>query len=163
MNYQDNTPDTAVSVLELFNPSKEGIVSFASKVINDVSDGKVDPLRVRLLCNALIDIAGKIDKGTKEQQEKEAAKYGEKIFSFMGADMQYCPTYTVYDYSHCNDRVYESLKEKADLANAALKDRETLLKVLKESQDMLDADTGEVYRVHPAIKKQTMGVKVTIK
>lgn len=163
MSEINHAPDTAMSVLELFNPSKEGIISFSSKVIKDVEDGNVDPLRVRLICKTLTEIADAIDKGTKANQASEAAKFGDKPFMFHGAELHHTATYTSYDYRHCNDRVYEKLKEANDLSTAKLKDRETLLKALKEKQTMVDEDSGEVYVILPPIKSQTMGLKVSIK
>ena len=146
-------PDTAMSVLEMFQPMKEGIISFVSKVICDMEDGKVDPLRVKLLCKTLTEIAKKIDEGTKENQAKEAAKYGDKAFMLNGNEFHYTAVHTEYDYSH--DEPLNKLKEQ-------VKARELFLRSLKEPLETIDGD-AVVFTIRPAIKKQTDGVKISIK
>jgi hypothetical protein len=155
-------PDTPMSVLELFEPTKKGVVSFAAQVINQVEDGKLDPLRVRLLCKTLDEVSEKINKGTKEHQEREAAKYGEKTFIYHGAQFDHAPVYTVYDYSVCGDPVYNELKKNLAELNEMLKKREDFLKSLT-GQETLVSDTGEIATIIAPLKKQTMGVKVTLK
>lgn len=146
------TPNTAISVLEMFTPTKEGIISFSAKVINDVEDGKIDPLRVKLLCKTLTEIAKKIDDGTKENQIKEAAKYGDKAFMLNGNEFHLTSVHTEYDYSH--DPIWTTMKEQ-------LKQRELFLRTIKEPIEVLVED--EIITVRPAIKKQTDGIKISIK
>ncbi len=157
-----NTPDTAISVLELFSTTKEGIISFSSKVINDVEDGKVSALRVKLLSKVLKDVAEKIDEGTREKQAKEALQYGDKPFGYFGSEMHFTATKTEYNYSNCNDPIYKELEHQMKEPDEKLKERQKFLKAIKDSQTIVTGD-GEVVTVYPPIKRQWDGVKTTIK
>ncbi len=155
-------PDTAVSVLELFEPTKQGVIAFASKVINDVADGKVNALRVKLLCKTLEEVADKINEGTKEYQKTEGAKYGDKPFMFHGAEMHFTATKTEYIYTNCNDPYLNDLEFQAKELGEKIKARKEQLKALKEPMPMGDP-SGEVYTCNPPVKKQWEGVKTTLK
>lgn len=158
----NETPDTSISVLELFSTSKEGIISFSSKVINDVEDGKVSALRVKLLSKVLKEVAEKIDEGTKEKQLKEALLYGDKPFDYFGSEMHATATKTVYNYSNCNDPIYKELEQQAKELNDKIDERQKFLKAIKDSQTII-TNEGEIVTVYPPIKRQWDGVKTTIK
>ena len=162
-NYIKEQPDTALSVLEQFEPTKQWIISFASKVINDVANGRVDVLRVKLLCKTLEEIADKINTGTKEYQRTEAAKYGDKPFMFSGAEFHLTSVKTEYDYQSCSDVVYDRLIKVKKNLDEQIKERQEFLKTIKDHQTLVDEATGEVYTVYGPGKKQTEGVKISIK
>lgn len=158
----DMQPSSPMGVLEQFSTSKEGITLFASKVINEVEEGKADPLKVKLFCKTLTEIADKIDKATKSQQNTEAAKYGSKPFAFAGAELHLTSVKTEYDYSQCGDQALEILYDQLDQLKKMVTARENFLKALTEPTNIIDED-GQVYTVVPPLKKQTEGVKVSIK
>lgn len=156
-------PDTPMSVLELFSTSKEGIDTFARRIVDEVKEGRVDALRVKLLCKTLEKIIDKIDSATKDDQLKEAGKYGDKPFEFYGAELHLTSVKTDYDYTVCNDPVYYRLTEIQKKATEQIKERQEFLKAIKTPQNFVDDETGEVYEIKPPLKKQVDGVKVTIK
>ena len=156
-------PNSPIGVLEQFSTSKQGIALFASKVINEVEGGNLDPLKVKLWCKTLEEIADKIDKGTKENQKTEAAKYGERPFMFAGAELHYTPTYTAYDYSACGDPEWQMLTDHMESIKAKLKQREEWLKTMGGPETIVNQVTGEIVTIYPPIKKSTMGIKVSIK
>jgi hypothetical protein len=156
-------PDTPESVLEMFQPTKEGITLFASKVINKVHDGELDPLRVRLLCDTLEQIADKIKTATKENQKTEAAKYGEKPFMFQGGEFHFTPTKTEYDYEACGDPELEMLSQQKLSIDRSIKARQEWLKLMGNPETVINKLSGEVCEIYPPIKKQSYGVKLTIK
>jgi hypothetical protein len=155
-------PDSPISVLEMFGTSKNQINSFAAKVINEVEAGTIDPLKVKVLCKTLTEIADKIDKGTKDNQKTAAALYGEKPFDFMGAELHLTSVYTSYDYSGCNDPEYNTMKEIIERYTTQLKEREAFLKTVKAPLNVVDSD-GELITINPPVKSVTEGLKVSIK
>lgn len=156
-------PNSPVGVLEQFSTSKEGITLFASKVINEIEGGNIDPLKGKIWTKTLIEIAEKIDNATKEHQSRQAAKYGEKPFMFAGAELHYTATYTAYDYSACGDPEWNMLNESLTIIQAKMKAREEWLKKMGGPETVLNKVTGEVNDIYPPIKKSTMGLKVSIK
>jgi len=159
----DNTPNTALSVMELFTPDKKGIAAFSGQIVANVKDGYVNPLRVALLCNALKQTADTIRKQIKQEEKTEAAKYGEKEFEYFGADMHYTAIKTEYDYAACDDSILNDLLKQEEILAEKIKRRKELLKTLGEPTPMIDPNSGESYTAYPPIKKSEIGLKVTIK
>lgn len=160
----ETLPTSAVGVLDQFSPTKAGIIEFSAQVINEVEDGKRDPLEILLLCKTLEEVAKKVREGTKEHQAKEAAKYGERPFMLQGAELHLTATKTDYKYEVCEDPIYNRLVETLEEAQRQVKQREEFLKSLPEGGQMIvDESTGEAVRVRRPAKFQTMGVKVTLK
>lgn len=156
-------PDTALSVLELFSTSKEGITLFASKVINEVEAGNADPLRVQIFCKTLEEVAEKIKAGIKDNAKREAQKYGDKPFMHAGAELHLTNTFTQYDYEGCGDTQWELADFQVKSATNTRKEREAFLRALKEPMEVMDSVSGEVTILRPPVKKVTEGIKVSIK
>jgi len=161
--YINNSPESAISVLELFSPTKQGIAAFTNQVANNVKDGYINPLRVALLCNTMKQAAESIRKAIKENEKTEAAKYGEREFEYFGAAMHYTATSTVYDYEATEDVILSDLELQLSFIQEKIKRRKELLKTLGEPTPMINPATGESYMAYPPIKKSEMGLKVTIK
>lgn len=159
----ETLPDTPSSVLELFSTSKDSIIVFSDQVIDEIREGRADVLRVKALCKSMEIIADRIDKNTRSEQERAAALHGEKPFMLAGAEMHYTPTYTKYDYTVCGDPVWNTMKLNLAELNEMIANRETFLRGIQGKEILTDKDTGETCEVFPPLRKQTMGVKVTIK
>jgi hypothetical protein len=154
-------PDTAISVLEMFTPSKEGCANFAAKVINDVEDGKINPLKVKLLCKTMEEIAEKVNEGTKEHQKTEAAKYGDKPFPFFGSEMHYTTTKTEYDFTMCNDPELSDMQKELKSLQERIKARQEFLKKIQGEEVVVIH--GEATKLYAPMKRQWHGVKTTLK
>ena len=92
------------------------------------------------------------------------AKYGKgEIPTSSGASFQVKETGVKYDFSQCNDPVWNNLKEQADRINEQLKEREKYLKVIKNPKTEIDEETGEVYTIIPPTRTSTTSYTVTFK
>ena len=157
-------PDTPMSVLELFSTSKEKNIQFANAIIDDVKGGVSDPLRVLVLAKSIISIMESVIDNTKTEQANAAEKYGRGPFEVAGATMEVVPVKTEYDYSVCNHPKLKEYERNLAMAKADLDVLKAHLKTTYEiGYHFVDPDSGEFFHVLPPIKKQTMGVKVTIK
>lgn len=154
-------PDSPVSVLDMFSTSKEGITLFASKVINEVENGNLDPLKVKIYIKTLESIAEKIEAGTKEAQKTAASKYGERPFMFSGAELHLTATKTEYDYAACGDPVINEMIKDSESLTKRIKQRQEFLKSMGGTEQIVVGD--ELVSIHPPIKKSSMGVKCSIK
>lgn len=160
----NNEPSNAMAVLSLFATSKEGIQNFSNQIISAVREGEIDALRVKAYLKTLEAIAERIDSATKNEQVNEAGKYGEgKTFELAGCEMILTPTKTTYEYKHCGYPDWEEADAEMASAQARREIAEKFLKALPSKIDMVDGRTGEMITVLPASKKQTMGIKITIK
>ncbi len=152
---------TAISVLELFTPTKEGCANFAAKIINDIEDGKINPLNVKLLCKTMEEISEKINEGTKEHQKREAAKYGDKPFAYFGSEMHFTATKTEYDYTMCNDPELSDMQKELKALQDRVKARQEFLKKIQDEEVVVIH--GEAVTLYAPSKRQWHGVKTTLK
>lgn len=153
--------DTPMSVLELFSTSKESIKLFGDGIIDRVKEGHADPLRVAALTRSMEAIAKYVNDNLKDNQKNEAQKYGDKPFILHGCEMQYTSVKSEYDYSSCNDPVWNNLNDKLLSIQSQLKARQEWLKTMGKPEDIRQDD--ELVTIYPPMKKTMLGLKVTIK
>jgi len=156
-------PDSPSSVMQLFDADKQALIAFAASIINSVNDGHENALKVQVLLKKQEFVLEKIKEGIKEPLKTEAVKYGEKEFDYAGTKCHYTPTATSYDFSGCGDHQLNELEAQMESLKKEIEDRKTFLKSLNGHTTFLDKTTGEVESVNPPIKKQSYGVKVTLK
>ena len=66
-----------------------------------------------------------------------------------------------YDYSVCNDPVYNAYLASLKELQAKMKEREGFLKSVPDNTTIVDDNTGEIITLHPAVKmaKQSYTIK----
>lgn len=155
----------ALSILGMLETTKDQRKSFVDQVVQNVSEGHVDPLKVHLQIKCTEEMI-KLIKSSKEYSEAvldEASKHG-KSFTYRNSAVTIKETGTKYDYSVCKDILRDELQEVFDRAKALLDERESFLKSLPASgQQIVDEATGETYKVYPPLKSSTTSVSVTLK
>ncbi len=156
-------PDNPLSTLTLFDADKKSLEFFASCIELEVKEGRENALRIEAIAKKTIKTMEDILSRIKQNSINEAAKYGERPFSFANCEMHYTATKTDYDYSVCGYPEWEEADAAEISAKRNKKRAEEFLKAVKEPFTMVDRRTGEVVTINPPLKKQWMGVKVTIK
>jgi hypothetical protein len=151
-------PSNPLEVLNLIDA--KSCDRFAHDMAALVQQGHVDPIQVRVLISAWEKAFKSLKTAIEPEVAREAEKHG-KSFEFMGAKCEWVPTYTEYDYSR--DVTWENLKQAVEKATEKRKEREAFLKTVKEPFKQVDEETGEVMQIYPPVKKQTEGLKITIK
>lgn len=159
----NNLPTTATGVLQQFSTSLTGINIMSDQLIEAVKSGEIDPLAVRIQIKAIEMVLERVNKETIQNQLTAAAKYPEQKFEFLGASIQKAEHGTKYNYEGCGDTVYDQLKNIADKANDALKERCEFLKTLKEPLITVDKLTGEIITINPPLKTSISGLNVSIR
>ncbi len=149
-------PDNPMSVLTLFDADKKGLDYFIEYIANTIESGNDDPLKVLAISKKMEYVTKRVTERIKQNSEREAGKYGDKPFEFMGTEMHYTATYTRYDFSACGD-------PKWNEASKTVEERESFLKALKGPMTVVIEETGEAVTVNPPKKIQTMGLKTTVK
>ena len=153
-------PSNPLEVLNLIDA--KSCEQFAHDMAALVKEGHVDPIQVRVLMSAWEKAFKSLKTAIEPETEREAMKHG-KSFDFMGAKCEWVPTYTAYEYDACGYPLWEEADAAERSAKNAKKDAETFLKNVKQSFTMVDDRTGEVITINPPVKKQTEGLKITIK
>jgi len=156
-------PDSPSAVLQLLNADKQALENFSNAIIRDVKEGRSNPLEIQVLIKKYEFVLNEIKENIKGNVNTETLKHGEKPFTYGGAECHYTPVKTEYDFSSCGDTEWEMLDAEITAAQARKKIRENYLKSLPEPTTVLNELTGELETIKPPQKKQSYGLKVTIK
>ncbi len=167
---------TTTNILSLFETSRAQRVSFVQDLIDRMSDGDTDPLKVHLQMKSLADI---INSATNLDPEKNkhidlakkykglvldaAQKHGKK-FSLYNSNFNIQETGTKYDYSQCGDQELTDLLSLQESINAKVKSRQDFLKTVPlGGLSIVDETSGSVTTVYPPSKSSTTSVVVNLK
>jgi len=156
-------PSTAIGTLRLFATTQTQVDVFSDQIIESVKHGEANPLEVLTMFKAFEKVSERVLNEIKPNILTEAEKHPERIFEFNGNKIEKAELGVKYNYSICNDPVYNELKMKLDEAAKLVKEREEFLKALKEPITQLNEDTGEIFKIIPPLKTSQSGVKISIR
>lgn len=157
-----NLPDNATGVMELMAQTSVQIDKFSDDVIQSVKEGQSNPLMVQLRIKAMERAFERILKEIKYNVLSEADKYPGTEFDFMGNKIQKGSVRTEYDYAVCKDEEWDRFDADVKTATERRKEREAFLRALKSPMDVIDSN-GEAVKLYPPLKKETPGIKITIR
>lgn len=163
MTFLSDLPNSPVGVMRQFSISKTGIDVFSDGLIQSVQEGELDPLELRAMVKALEIILERVNKATQDNQVTAANLFPGSKFEAFGVEFTKADTYTKYDYSVCNDPVYDQRLKIATEAAEQLKERENFLKAVLAPFKTIDESTGEVVTIHPPKVNRTAGLKCSIR
>ena len=145
-------------------PSKAKMDEIVTRLVTGVQDGSIDPLQLLVKLKFAQSIIEDTISSIQPNCVDEASKYhkGEDI-KLLGAELKVKEAGTKYDFSGCNDPIYQKYESVISENKEAQKDRTNFLKSIKTKTTLVDDETGEVYEIMPPIKKSTTIVQVTIK
>ncbi len=156
-------PKNKITDLSLFETTKAERQDFAQSVIKGIKDGLSDPLKVHYQVKCMEDIIKNItnDAEYKSMTLDEAAKYG-KTFDHYNAKFEVKEMGVKYDYSVCNDPVYNKLKAQLTVLEDEVKAREKYLKAIPTTgvETLLE---DEVITLYPPNKTSTTTITVNLK
>lgn len=146
---------------KLLSLNKSDINKQVENSYNDVVNGYTDPLEALVFAKkgeALFKALS--DKVRPLAEEKD---YG-KNHSIYSTEVKANTTGSGWDYTPCNDALYNDLLlEQTELKNK-IKDREAFLQSIKTPLDTFDKDTGETFTINPPIRIHgKVGISLTIK
>lgn len=141
--------------------NKGTVEEVRSELARKVIDGEVDAVKVM----AAIKFYQKVFNGDDKKDNGLTHLIKDEVLTELGKDKIRQDWYgfkvevkeagAKYDYSNCNDKVYFDLIEEEKELSERIKARETFLKSIKESESILNEDTGEVTKIYPPVKKST--------
>ena len=150
------------SIVALFETTKEQRISFADQLMQDIEDGRKNPLEVHAQIKGMEDVVKEITgRDTyKKYVLDEALTYGQKSFQFHNAKIEIKEVGVKWDYSQCNDTTLSEMQQQADALSAKIKDRQKFLQTIPEC-GMADPETGNM--IYRAAKQSTTSVAITLK
>lgn len=154
--------ETAISIIKLMPFSKQQVQIFASQLIETIENGEIDPLELAIYFKAFEKVQEQVKETLSKQALIEAEKHG-KSFEFRGAKIDIKEVGTSYDFSKCGDYKWERLNTDLQTIKNQQKERETMIKTLKEPLIEVNQETGETFTIYPPIKKSTTGITISLK
>jgi hypothetical protein len=149
--------------LSLFETSKTERQEFAQSVINNAKEGLLNPLKLHLQVKCLEDLIKQITSNPsyRELTLDEAYKYG-KTFEHYNTKFEIKEMGVKYDYSVCQDPIYNKLKDELEALQEKIKAREMVLKSLSQEglQTLIE---DEVVTLYPPNKTSTTTISVNLK
>ena len=147
----------------LLETSKVQRNDFVQQVIEALEEGKANPLNVHLQVKCTEELIKGIlsNERYKELTIGEAEKHG-KSFEFHNAGFQVKETGVKYDFTVCNDEIWNELNSQIEALEKVKKDREKFLKTISGSLEVITKH-GEVVNIYPPAKSSTTSIAVTLK
>ena len=135
--------------------SKESISETSLALINDIDEGHMHPLQVAAQFKFIEDVISNVKEELRQRVIAEQDKYGKQVMTYHGATFDIKEAGVKYDYSECNDTIWDDLKQQIDALTEQIKEREAFLKNLKERFSYIDESTGEIVTLYPPKRKST--------
>jgi len=158
--------------------SESSVKGIAQKLFNDVNDGKVSAIEAIEACTFIGKVADELKKMQDESGKitmnklicEEIALNADNRKDYTtskGTKFSLAETGTSYDYSVCNDPLYNSLVGKLEALKKEVKDRETFLKTIKGFMivSIPDPESGELLEnitINAPVKTSTSSFKCTL-
>jgi len=154
---------STTNLLSFFEVNKESRKAYAESLIEGLKEGLSDPLKIHYQIKCVEDFVKTLtsDSDYKTLLLDEAAKYG-KTFEHYNARFEVKEMGVKYDYSVCNDPVYNKLKAQLTVLEDEIKAREKYLKAIPSSgvETLLE---DEVLTLYPPAKSSTTSITVNLK
>jgi len=150
-----------LSTINLLPSNKDEVKRFSEKLISELLDGSEDILVAKRKLKCMAEIIKKVEAGIKESVLTEAEKHG-KTFEYKGAEFSISLLGVKYDYTQCNDTVWNELNSQETKIKETKKQRESFLKAVNESATVVNEGTGEVETIYPPAKSGSNGIKVKL-
>lgn len=147
---------TKLAKIQLTPANKAELTTYVANVKNELLSGGYDPLQVAGLLKSMEELtkALRADTEIKEMIQQEADKHPGKTIDLDRFKITKTARAS-YDYSSCEDAVYDSLVAEMDTLKAQIKAREEMLKT------GVNPETGEVFA--KPVKKSTDVISVSLK
>ena len=153
--------ETALSTIKLLPFSKQQVSIFSDQLKDSLENGQIDPLELAVYFKAIEETIKQVKEVMSGLALNEAEKYG-KSFQFKGAKIDIREVGTSYDYSKSGDIDWERLNSEINATKERQKEREALIKSLKEPMTAVYEETGETYTIYPPAKKSTTSIVISL-
>lgn len=137
----------------------------ANDIIIPVIEGDDNPIETYIKARSMLEALKIVtdDDRIKDLVIAEVEKYGNKT-EFNSANLQVKDVGVKYDYSVCNDQIYNDLLYMLNDIKEQIKIREKFLsKIPSDGATIVYEQTGEVRTIYPPIKQGSQGITITFK
>jgi len=156
-----NKPDIRDVVYYGNEVNKEIIKETSLALLNDIDEGFMHPLQVAAQFKFIEDVIANVKEELRQRVVAEKDKYGKDTMTYHGATFDIKEAGIKYDFSHCEDAIWNDIDKKMQMLTERRKEREAFLKSLKERLTYVDESTGEIVTIYPPQKKSTTTYAIT--
>lgn len=143
--------------LQNLKPTKSDVSMASDNIIRLVDEGHENALDVAIWLKAMEELVKETREKLTQYTISELDKYKDGKASIYDVKVERVEVGVKYDYS--GDYVWREMKQFADKANTALKNREEMLKKVPQGHQLVD-ENGEA--MEGPVKTSTTSYKVTL-
>ena len=156
-----NQPDLRDVVYYGTAVTKESIKEQSINLLKDLDEGHITPLQLAAQLKLIEDIITNVKEELRQRVLAEQDKYGKERMSYHGATFDIKEAGVKYDYSKCQDEIWNDIDKHIQELTEQRKEREAFLKTLKDRFTYVDESTGEIVTIYPPQRKSTTTYSIT--
>lgn len=141
--------------------TKESIKEQSLALLKDLDEGHFSPLHLAAQLKFVEDVITNIKEEVRQRVIAEQDKYGKGDMTYYGARFDIKEAGVKYDFTECNDDIWNDIYQQMEALNEKRKEREAFLKTLKERFTYIDESTGEIVTIYPPQRKSTTTYAIT--
>ena len=141
--------------------TKETIKEQSLALLKDLDEGHFSPLHLAAQLKFVEDVITNIKEEVRQRVIAEQDKYGKEKMTYHGASFDIKEAGVKYDFTECNDDIWNDIYQQMEALNEKRKEREAFLKTLKERFTYIDESTGEIVTIYPPQRKSTTTYAIT--
>ncbi|QJD96819.1 hypothetical protein HH214_13545 [Mucilaginibacter robiniae] len=161
----------AVTLFTGFDMEPESLIKLdratIAKIVHDteqqISDGDLDSVRMLVLAKKGQELFNSLEKKVRPYAEEQARVPKHDKLRLYDTEIIEKETGVSYDYSMCNDAIWNELHDAKAEIEQKLKEREAFLKTVTKPTISVDTYTGEVWEVKPPLRTSKQGLNVSLK
>lgn len=147
----------------LLDAKKSNINTAVTIITQTVKDGNYDSLKGLVLALKGKELFSELEKQLRPLAEDNYLNKIGKNYQLHDTSIDEAATKTDYDFSVCQDPVYNELEQQSIELKEKLDERKKFLKTVTKSMTIVNDETGEISTIYPPNKLQKMGLKVSLK
>ena len=141
--------------------TKETIKEQSIALLKDLDEGHFSPLHIAAQLKFIEDIITNVKEEVRQRVIAEKDKYGKGDMTYYGARFDIKEAGIKYDFSQCQDDIWNDINKQIQALTEQRKEREAFLKTIKERFTYIDESTGEIVTIYPPQKKSTTTYAIT--
>lgn len=148
--------------LDFSNINKSNYEAYSKEIVSSVKNGLINPLELVAKTKAMSSMLDSVRKEVMDMALEEIDKYNDKEdVTFSGYVLKKSEAGVTYDFDNCGDKLLDEYTNRLEEIKLLIKARHDYLKSIKAAHECYDPNTGEVWKVYPAIKRSTTIVKLS--
>ena len=131
----------------LLHADKATLTDLSKHLVDRVATGEVDAYKAYIHVKKINELSTTLEKNLRPfVNSKGIPKAGLTMYNLAFASVSGKDT---YDYTACEDPIYDIMVSKLEKLKAEIKEREIFLKTIKKAKSEIDEETGDIYTIQP--------------